>query len=164
MGWELFVGFRYLRSRRRESFVSVITLISTLSVLLGVMVLTIVLSVMTGFEEDLRGRILGLHPHLSLSDRLGHGVISDPKKFAALLAADRRVIAAAPVISAQMLVSAHGRIQGVYARAVEPANSSSVHGITRFVVEGSAESLGTRQVPVPPTTGSPTRRSRCPRS
>ena len=54
MGWELFVGFRYLRSRRRENFVSVITLISTLSVLLGVMVLTIVLSVMTGFEEDLR--------------------------------------------------------------------------------------------------------------
>ena len=155
MGWELFVGFRYLRSRRRENFVSVITLISTLSVLLGVMVLTIVLSVMTGFEEDLRGRILGLHPHLSLSDRLGHGVISDPQKFAALLAADSRVIAAAPVISAQMLVSAHGRIQGVYARAVEPANSSSVHGITRFVVEGSAEALAQRQVPLPPTTTSP---------
>ena len=153
MGWELFVGFRYLRSRRRENFVSVITVISTLSVLLGVMVLTIVLSVMTGFEEDLRGRILGLHPHLSLSDRLGHGVISDPQKFAALLASDSRVVAAAPVISAQMLISAHGRIQGVYARAVEPANSSSVHGITRFVVEGSAESLGQRQVPLPPTTG-----------
>jgi lipoprotein-releasing system permease protein len=151
MGWELFVGFRYLRSRRRESFVSVITVISTLSVLLGVMVLTIVLSVMTGFEEDLRGRILGLHPHLSLSDRLGHGVISDPQKFAAMLAEDRRVVAAAPVISAQMLISAHGRMQGVYARAVEPASSSSVHGITRFVVEGSAESLGTRQLPLPPT-------------
>ena len=155
MGWELFVGFRYLRSRRRENFVSVITLISTLSVLLGVMVLTIVLSVMTGFEEDLRGRILGLHPHLSLSDRLGHGAISDPQKFASLIAADPRVIAAAPVISAQMLVSAHGRIQGVYARAVEPANSSSVHGITRFVVEGSAEALGQRQVPLPPTTNAP---------
>ncbi len=60
MGWELFVGLRYLRSRRRENFVSVITVISTLSVLLGVMVLTIVLSVMTGFEEDLRSRILVL--------------------------------------------------------------------------------------------------------
>jgi lipoprotein-releasing system permease protein len=151
MGWELFVGFRYLRSRRRESFVSVITLISTLSVLLGVMVLTIVLSVMTGFEEDLRGRILGLHPHLSLSDRLGHGVISDPGKFAEMLAADPRVVAAAPVISAQMLVSAHGRMQGVYARAVEPESSSSVHGITKFVVEGSAATLGTRQLPLMPT-------------
>ena len=80
MGWELFVGFRYLRSRRRENFVSVITLISTLSVLLGVMVLTIVLSVMTGFEEDLRSRILGLHAHLSLSDRLGRGMIDTPNE------------------------------------------------------------------------------------
>jgi lipoprotein-releasing system permease protein len=145
MGWELFVGFRYLRSRRRENFVSVITLISTLSVLLGVMVLTIVLSVMTGFEEDLRSRILGLHAHLSLSDRLGRGMIDTPNELAKLMAEDPRVAAAAPVISSQMLVSARGRMYGVYARGVEPGNSSSVHGITEFVVEGSADSLGTRQ-------------------
>jgi lipoprotein-releasing system permease protein len=152
MGWELFVGFRYLRSRRRENFVSVITLISTLSVLLGVMVLTIVLSVMTGFEEDLRSRILGLHAHLSLSDRLGRGMIDTPNELAKLMAEDSRVVAAAPVISSQMLVSARGRMYGVYARGVEPGSSSSVHGITEFVVEGSADSLGTRQrVATPPT-------------
>jgi lipoprotein-releasing system permease protein len=151
MGWELFVGFRYLRSRRRENFVSVITLISTLSVLLGVMVLTIVLSVMTGFEEDLRSRILGLHAHLSLSDRLGRGMIDTPNELAKLMAEDPRVVAAAPVISSQMLVSARGRMYGVYARGVEPGSSSSVHGITEFVVEGSADSLGTRQrVAAPP--------------
>jgi lipoprotein-releasing system permease protein len=154
MGWELFVGFRYLRSRRRENFVSVITVISTLSVLLGVMVLTIVLSVMTGFEEDLRSRILGLHPHLSLSDRLGRGMIDDPNELAKLVAEDPRVVAAAPVISAQMLVSARGRMYGVYARGVEPGSSSSVHGITEFVVEGSAELLGSRQ-PVAAAPGEP---------
>lgn len=153
MGWELFVGFRYLRSKRRENFVSVITAISTLSVLLGVAVLTIVLSVMTGFEEDLRSRILGLHPHLSLSDRLGHGYIRNPEDFANLLKADPRVVAAAPVISAQMLVSSHGRMQGVYARGVEPGDSSSVHGITGFVVEGSAAALGERSVPTNPEGG-----------
>jgi lipoprotein-releasing system permease protein len=147
MGWELFVGFRYLRSRRRENFVSVITAISTVSVLLGVAVLTIVLSVMTGFEEDLRSRILGLHPHISLSDRLGHGAIRDPDVFARLIEEDPRVVAAAPVISAQMLVSVKGRIQGVYARAVEPTNSSSVHGISKFVIEGSVDSLGERRIP-----------------
>ena len=145
MGWELFVGFRYLRSRRRENFVSVITVISTLSVLLGVMVLTIVLSVMTGFEEDLRSRILGLHAHLSLSDRLGRGMIDTPNELAKMVAEDPRVVAAAPVISSQMLVSARGRMYGVYARGVEPGSSSSVHGITEFVVEGSADALGTRQ-------------------
>jgi lipoprotein-releasing system permease protein len=145
MGWELFVGFRYLRSRRRENFVSVITVISTLSVLLGVMVLTIVLSVMTGFEEDLRSRILGLHPHLSVTDRLGRGMVDNPGELASVVAEDPRVVAAAPVISAQMLVSAHGRMYGVYARGVEPGTSSSVHGITAFVVEGSADALGTSQ-------------------
>jgi lipoprotein-releasing system permease protein len=152
MGWELFVGFRYLRSRRRENFVSVITVISTLSVLLGVMVLTIVLSVMTGFEEDLRSRILGLHPHLSLTDRLGRGMIDTPDELAKMVAEDPRVVAAAPVISAQMLVSARGRMYGVYARGVEPGSSSSVHGITAFVVEGSADVLGNRQ----PVAGSVT--------
>lgn len=151
MGWELFVGFRYLRSRRRENFVSVITVISTVSVLLGVTVLTIVLSVMTGFEEDLRSRILGLHPHLSLSDRLGRGMIDAPNDLAKMMAEDPRVVAAAPVIASQMLVSARGRMYGVYARGVEPGSSSSVHGITEFVVEGSADALATRQVPaVPP--------------
>jgi len=150
MGWELFVGFRYLRSRRRENFVSVITVISTLSVLLGVMVLTIVLSVMTGFEEDLRSRILGLHPHISLSDRLGRGMIDSPSELAEMMTEDPRVVAAAPVISSQMLVSARGRMYGVYARGVEPGSSSSVHGITEFVVEGSAAALGTRQKVVAP--------------
>jgi lipoprotein-releasing system permease protein len=115
------------------------------------MVLTIVLSVMTGFEEDLRSRILGLHAHLSLSDRLGRGMIDTPNELAKLMAEDPRVVAAAPVISSQMLVSARGRMYGVYARGVEPGSSSSVHGITEFVVEGSADSLGTRQrVAAPP--------------
>ena len=77
MSWELFVGLRYLRSRRSEAFVSVITLISTLGVLLGVMVLTMTLAIMTGFEEDLRARILGLHPHLRVTSRLGTGSTCD---------------------------------------------------------------------------------------
>lgn len=141
MGWEFFVALRYLRSRRRESFVSVITLISTLSVLLGVAVLTIVLSVMSGFEQDLRARILGLHPHLRLDDRLAGGTISEPDRFAEIMASDPRVIAAAPVVSAQMLIGANDRIFGVYARGVDARSSSSVHGILDFVEEGDAGAL-----------------------
>jgi len=144
MRWELFVGLRYLRSRRRESFVSVITVISTLSVLLGVMVLTIVLSVMTGFEEDLRNRILGLNPHIRIGEQLAGGVIRDPDELAAVVAEQPHVIAAAPVISAQMLVSADGRMFGVYARGVDPRSPSSVHGIMDFVKEGDTASLGQR--------------------
>jgi lipoprotein-releasing system permease protein len=144
MGWELYVGLRYLRSRRREGFVSVITVISTLSVLLGVMVLTIVLSVMTGFEEDLRSRILGLNPHVRIGDRLSGGVLREPDEIVRLLMEQPHVVGAAPIVSAQMLVAAGDRIAGVYGRGVDPASPSSVHGILDFVVEGQTATLGAR--------------------
>jgi len=144
MSWELFVSLRYLRSRRNERFVSVITGISASSVLLGVMVLTIVLSVMTGFEEDLRARILGLNPHIRVSDRLRGGTIADPEALAKAVAQEKGVKAAAPVVSSQMLVAKDGRMLGVLARGVEPNSDSSVHGILDFIVEGDVRSLGER--------------------
>ncbi len=144
MGWELFVGLRYLRSRRNERFVSVITAISTVSVLLGVMVLTIVLSVMTGFEEDLRRRILGLNPHIRVVDRITGGMIADPQRFVEIVESNPEVLAAAPVVTAQMLVSANGRMLGVVGRGVETSDGRSAIGILDFVVEGDAETLGRR--------------------
>ena len=71
MRYELFIGLRYLRAKRREAFISLITIISTLGVAIGVMTLDIALSVMTGFEEDLRDRILGFNPHVSFWSYLG---------------------------------------------------------------------------------------------
>jgi lipoprotein-releasing system permease protein len=71
MRYELFIGLRYLRAKRREAFISLITLISTLGLAIGVMTLDITLSVMTGFEEDLRDRILGFNPHVSVWSYLG---------------------------------------------------------------------------------------------
>ncbi|RMD82424.1 MAG: ABC transporter permease [Candidatus Dadabacteria bacterium] len=143
MGWELLVGLRYLRSRRKERFVSVITVISTLSVVLGVMVLTIVLSVMTGFEEDLRARVLGLNPHIRIEDRLG-GLLRHPEDIVAVAREEPHVVAAAPVVAAQVLVAANGRMFGVYLHGVQPDRTSGVHGIARFVVEGDAGQLAQR--------------------
>ncbi len=144
MGWELFVGLRYLRSRRNETFVSVITVIATLGVLLGVMVLTITMSVMTGFEEDLRSRILGLHPHLRISKRLGSGLIDEPAELVEVVAADERVIDAAPVVQSQLLVSTGEHLLGVFARGVDPGSASSTAGIVDYVVEGDLAALGER--------------------
>ena len=64
MRYEFFIGLRYLRAKRKEAFISLITVISMLGVMIGVMTLNIVLAVMTGFEEDLRDRILGFKPHI----------------------------------------------------------------------------------------------------
>lgn len=144
MSWELFVGLRYLRSRRSESFVSVITLISTLGVLLGVMVLTIALSIMTGFEQDLRARILGLHPHLRVSKKVGNGLIDNPEEILAQIRADARVLDAAAVVQSQMLVSSGDYLIGVFARGIDPTVQSSVAGIQQYVTQGSLSDIGKR--------------------
>ena len=146
MSWELFVGLRYLRSRRSEAFVSVITFISTLGVLLGVTVLTMTLAIMTGFEEDLRSRILGLHPHLRVSNRLGTGIIDKPDDIVAIMKSDARVKDAAAVVQSQMLASSGDTLLGVFARGVDAKSGSSTAGIERYVVEGSIEDVGTRAV------------------
>ncbi len=144
MGWELFVSLRYLRSRRSELFVSVITVIATLGVFLGVMVLTVTLSIMTGFEQDLRSRILGMHPHLRVSKRLGSGVIDRPEEVAARVAEDPRVSDATPVVQSQLLVSSNGQLLGVFGRGVETHSASSTAGVAGYVTEGSVESLSQR--------------------
>jgi lipoprotein-releasing system permease protein len=144
MSWELFVGLRYLRSRRSEAFVSVITLISTLGVLLGVMVLTMTLAIMTGFEEDLRARILGLHPHIRVTNPFGGGVIEDPDGVVATIKADPRVDDAAAVVQSQMLVAAGDTLHGVFARGVDPKSGSSTSGIEHYVSDGSLDDLGKR--------------------
>jgi lipoprotein-releasing system permease protein len=66
MRYELFIGLRYLRARRRETFISLITIISVLGVMIGVMTLNVVMAVMTGFEETLRDRLLGINAHVAL--------------------------------------------------------------------------------------------------
>jgi lipoprotein-releasing system permease protein len=144
VGWELFVGLRYLRSRRSEAFVSVITVISTLGVLLGVMVLTMTLAIMTGFEEDLRARILGLHPHLRVTSLLGTGVIDKPDDIVMVLRSDPRVEDAAAVVQSQMLASNGDTMLGVFARGVDGTSGSSTAGIERYVVEGKIEDIGKR--------------------
>jgi lipoprotein-releasing system permease protein len=142
MSWELFVGLRYLRSRRSETFVSVITLISTLGVLLGVMVLTMTLAIMTGFEEDLRARILGLHPHLRVSSQLGSSVIDNPDDIVSVLRSDARVEDAAAVVQSQMLASSGDTLLGVFARGIDAKSGSSTAGIENYVVEGSLDDVG----------------------
>ena len=76
MRYELFIGLRYLRAKRKEAFISLITVISMLGVMIGVMTLNIVLAVMTGFEEDLRDRILGFNPQVVVLSF--NGTVGDP--------------------------------------------------------------------------------------
>ena len=119
--FERMVAFRYLRARREEGFVSVITLISLASIVVGVATLIIVMSVLNGFRADIMTQIFGLNGHLAVraadkgSDTLsGHAAIADR------LRRVTGVVRVAPVVTGQAMVSAHGisrgaRVQGVSA-------------------------------------------------
>jgi hypothetical protein len=121
--WEITVALRYLRARRKERFVSLIALIAGGGVAIGVMVLCIVMSVMTGFEEDLRDRILGFNPQIVL---LSHsGTMRDYSKVVDAVRAAPGVAAAAPFVYGQVMVSSDS-VSGAVVRGVEPDRASGV--------------------------------------
>lgn len=142
MNYELFIGLRYLRARRQETFISLITLISVLGVMIGVMTLNIVMAVMTGFEETLRDRLLGINAHVSLvkaSDQL-----RDYAKLLEQVGNQPGVVAAAPTIYGQVMLTAGSRVAGVVVRGIDPDRVNRVVEIQRYLKEGSLQGLKTQ--------------------
>jgi lipoprotein-releasing system permease protein len=145
MRYELFIALRYLRAKRKEAFISLITIISTLGMVIGVMTLNIVLAVFTGFEEDLRDRILGFNPHVVVLT-FG-GVVMDYPDVIRRVTEVPEVVAAAPFIYGQVMLSAQESVTGAVIRGVPPADQ--VVDLQRYLTEGSVEALTVRRrVPV----------------
>ena len=143
MRYELFISLRYLRAKRREAFISLITAISTIGVMIGVMTLNIVLSVMTGFEEDLRDRILGFNPHIVLSSL--SGATGDYNHLVEKARQVPGVVAAAPFIYSQVMVTSRQSVAGVLVRGLEPALASDVVDVVDHLKNGTIEGLGRPQ-------------------
>src|SRR5262250_611781 len=101
--YPLFIGMRYLRAKRREGFISLITFIATGGVAIGVMTLNVVLAVMTGFEEDLRDRILAFTPHVLVTAYTAS--MPDDRTLLDRLTAVPDVVAAAPYVQGQAMLS-----------------------------------------------------------
>ncbi|BEV70795.1 lipoprotein-releasing ABC transporter permease subunit [Paludibacterium sp. THUN1379] len=137
--FEAMIGLRYLRAKRRNGFISFISLISVLGIALGVAALIIVLSVMNGFQKEIRGRILGAAAHIEVSDYQGH--VANWQGLQQFLLKQPRVQAAAPFVSAQGLMSFGGTVRGAMVRGVSPALESHVVDIGRHMVAGSIDSL-----------------------
>ncbi len=140
MRYELFVGLRYTRSRRRNNFVSFISLISMLGIALGVAALIVVLSVMNGFQRELRSRILGVAAHVQIT---GPGeMLSDWKGVSAKTREHSGVVAAAPYITAQSMISREDNIRGAIVRGIEPSLESGVAELgRRHMVAGRLDAL-----------------------
>jgi len=141
--YELFISLRYLRAKRREAFISLITVITTIGVTIGVMTLNIVLSVMTGFEEDLRDRILGFNPHIVLSSTTG--AISDYEQVVEKIRQVPGVVAAAPFVYSQVMVTSRQSVAGVLVRGLQPAHANDVVDLAEHLKDGTTEGLGRAQ-------------------
>jgi len=139
---ELFIGLRYLRAKRRTRFVSFITLISLLGIALGTAALIVILSVMNGFEGELRSRLLSMSAHGSLSR---DGGLNDWQAVAETVAADPDVVAAAPLVQLEGMLRAGSDLQAVMVNGVDPVREAALADGMLNMVEGSLGDLAAGQ-------------------
>src|SRR5258706_1127137 len=135
--FELLLALRYLRPKR--TFVSVITLISVLGVTLGVAVLIIVISVMTGFDQQLRDKILGFNTHLKIEER--NHTMADYEKVSVIVKKNARVKAIAPLVMEQVLLETEppdgqSQVGAPWIRGVVPELETNITIIPTNIVEG----------------------------
>tara|TARA_R110000764_G_scaffold112761_6_gene199735 strand:- start:16171 stop:17415 length:1245 start_codon:yes stop_codon:yes gene_type:complete len=133
-----FIGLRYTRAKRRNHFISFISLISMLGLTLGVMVMILVLSVMNGFDRELRTRILGMVPHATIN---GYQPISDWQTLSEELIANPKVVATAPFIQLQGMLTHDGSVAPVLVTGVESEAEKTVSIIEDHMQSGSLDNL-----------------------
>ncbi|MBP7033488.1 MAG: ABC transporter permease, partial [Pseudomonadota bacterium] len=138
MPYEFFVSLRYLRAKRKQVFVSIITFISMAGILLGVAALIIVLAVMNGFEKELRDKILGINAHIILMEYTGP--MKDHGRIQREIASVPGVVASTPFIYSQAMLKNGDSVSGIVMRGLSPADARDVINLGRML-EGRLENL-----------------------
>ena len=136
---ELFIGLRYTRARRRNHFISFISLMATLGIVLGVAALITVLSVMNGFGSELRGRILDVVSHVTITE--GYSGLSNWEAVDTVVQKHPEVLATAPYIEGQGMVLRGRNASGVMVRGILPQREQQVSELAGKMVSGSMDSL-----------------------
>jgi len=139
--FSLFLALRYLKPKR--TFLSIITLISILGVTLGIMVLILVISVMTGFEQELRRKVIGFDPHVVVTSG---GVLEDWETTAASVKNDPDVMAAAPFVLGPVIAQYQNRRLAPKIRGVDPEMERGVVDITPFIIKGEYDLEGSKTI------------------
>jgi lipoprotein-releasing system permease protein len=140
MRFELFIAARYLRAKRRQAFIGIITGISIVGVAAGVASLIIALAINNGFRQDLQERLIGSTSHVSLL-RVADDGIKDWPPLLARLSKQPHVLAAAPAIFEQVLISRGPRARGAVLKGMIPADERKVGDLLNTIKEGSANAL-----------------------
>ncbi len=137
--FELFIGLRYTRARRRNHFISFISLISILGITLGITALITILSVMNGFGKELRGRILGVISHVTITETTGG--LHDWRAVAERVKQNTHVLGSAPYVMGQGLLARGNGVSGVAVRGVSPVDEAQVSELSTNMVAGSLDAL-----------------------
>lgn len=151
MPYESFIALRYLRAKRKQIFVSIITFISTAGIFLGVAALIIVLAVMNGFTADLRDKILGINAHIVLMKLTGP--MEDYRPAVQSAKEVRGVTAATPFIYSQAMLKSGDQVTGVVIRGMVPEDASRVMHVGKMT-EGSIDNLAPDKRNLPGADGS----------
>ena len=141
MKTELFISWRYLVTKRKEKFISLISIISVLGVAIGVMALIVVIAVMTGFDQDLRDKIVGNYSHITLTSFKG----IDNKEYDSILkkiASNPHIKGVSPNVQGQVLVKEGNRFFAVALKGIEPNTEPQVTKINKYLTSGSIDALG----------------------
>ncbi|MGA7567835.1 MAG: ABC transporter permease, partial [Terriglobales bacterium] len=146
MRFELFVATRYLRAKRRQAFIGIITGISILGVAAGVASLIVALAINNGFRQDLQARLLGSTAHISLL-RVESDGIRDWRPLLAKMSKEPHVVAAAPAIYEQVLISRGPRARGAVLKGMLPRYERKVSDLLQTVTLGSAAALDETPTP-----------------
>ncbi|MFA5500908.1 MAG: ABC transporter permease, partial [Candidatus Omnitrophota bacterium] len=134
MNWLYFVALRYLTSKHREKFISIISMISILGIAVGVAALIVVISVMSGFDNDLREKIIGMNAHLVVESDYG---VSSSQDFIAKILEAPHVVAVAPYLHGQALVRRNENVTGVIVKGIESAGEEKISKIKAYLTQGT---------------------------
>ncbi len=135
----VYIGLRYTRAKRRTRFISFITLTSVLGIALGVTALITVLSVMNGFEAELRERILGMTSHASITG--DNGELHDWRQLEPILREEKRVVGWAPYVEGQAMLRSEHRVSGSLLRGILPDYEPRVSEVVKHMESGKLEDL-----------------------
>ncbi len=137
--YQIFIALRYLKSKKKYKGVSVTTAISVGGVAVGVMALLVVLSVMSGFHQDLQRKILGANAHIIVRDM--RGTMSDQTRVTEVLRTNAEIVSYAPFIIGQVMASHGNRAHGVFIRGIDPETEARTTDILSHIREGDFRRL-----------------------
>ncbi len=140
MKYEWFIGLRYLKAKRKQTFISIITVISIAGVLVGVMALIVVLAVMSGFEKTLKEKILGTQAHLHLLKATQEG-LDQYQEVTRRVEETKGVASAAPFIISQVMLSSESNVFGVVLKGIDPDRVGRVTELANNLKAGRLEDL-----------------------